>query len=86
MGIFKKYRNLYTEVEAARFDDQSKNFIFNEMTGNKAASLEDGNPVLLVTTAQGTVESVRAGEWIISDKKIGTYYKMSDESFNAKFL
>lgn len=79
--MFETYESLPKKVKAAQFTDETKDRIFNELTGNVAADNEEGKPILKVTTIHGETAIVRLGDWIVKDAKPGTYYPVKDAVF-----
>lgn len=84
--MFNQYRNLPRHVEAAQFTDENKDRVFNSLTGQYAAGFESHSPILKVTTALGEVATVRLGDWIVKDTKLGTYYPVKDDIFRAGYV
>jgi hypothetical protein len=83
--LFKKYKSLPKQIEAAQFTEDDKNRIFNSLTGNYAADFEDGRPILKVTTIHGETAIVRLGDWIVKEGKLGCYYPIKDDIFLDKY-
>jgi len=81
--MFEKYQSLPKVIEAVRFTDENKDRVHNELTGQYAANLEDGKPILKVTTIHGDIAIVRLGDWIIKENKLGFYYPIKDDIFRA---
>ena len=84
--MFNRYRNLPRHVEAVQFTDENKDQVFNSLTGQYAAGFESHSPILKVTTAHGEVATVRLGDWIVKDTKLGTYYPAKDDIFRARYV
>jgi len=60
---------------------ENKDQVFNSLTGQCAATHEDGQPVLKVTTIHGEIAIVRLGDWIVKEPKFGFYYPVKPEIF-----
>jgi len=69
--MFEPYQSLPKQIEAVQFTEDNKDMVFNELTGNYCAALEDGKPILRVMTIHGDVAIVRLGDWIIKEKAKG---------------
>lgn len=83
--MFKRYRSLPKEIKAARFTEQNKDRIFNELTGQYATDFEGGRSVLKVTTVHGEIAIVRLGDWIAEDAILGTYYPIKSDIFKDTY-
>lgn len=84
--MFQRYQSLPKQVEAVQFTEEKKDRIFNSLTGNFYADVENGRPVLAITTIHGETAIVRLGDWIVKDSKIGTYYPIKDEIFRRGYV
>ncbi len=84
--MFQKYQSLPKQVEAVQFTEESKDKVFNSLTGNYTADFEDGKPILNVTTIHGETAIIRVGDWVVKDGKIGTYYPIKDEIFRSQYV
>ena len=84
--MFQIYQSLLKQVEAVQFTDKNKDMVLNSLTGQHAADFEDGKPIIAVTTVHGEIAIVRIGDWIVKDKKIGTYYPVKDEIFRTGYV
>lgn len=73
------------DTEAMQFLDETKNQVFNWMTGQTAADLEDGKPVIKFRKIDGQYGIVRLGDWVIENSEPGTYYALNDADFKRLF-
>ena len=80
-----KFRKKPVEVEAEQFTDETKDQVYNWMTGQVAASYEDGKPIIKFKTVHGETAVARFGDWVVKDKKIGTYYPVKDDIFRETY-
>lgn len=85
MMIFRKYQRKPTCVEAVQFTDETKDKVYNSLTGNVAADFEDGKPILKVKTIHGDIAIVRLGDWIVKEPKIGCYYPCKSDIFEKTY-
>jgi hypothetical protein len=83
--MFHKYKRLPNTVEAVQFTEANKNKIFDSLIGQSAAGLEDGKLVLKVTNIYGDTVTVRTGDWIVKEPKLGRYYPVKDEIFRKGY-
>lgn len=79
--MFEKYETKPRIIEAVRFTNETKNKVFNSLTGQYAADFENGAPILKIKTAHGDIAIVRLGDWVVKDIEIGTYYPVKDSVF-----
>jgi hypothetical protein len=84
--MFKSYLSLPTQIEAVQFTNENKDMVFNYLTGNHYADVENGKPVLQITTIHGETAIIRLGDWIVKDAELGTYYPIKDEIFKQKYI
>ncbi len=80
-----KYRKKPVVIEAVQFTKETKDQVFNDLTGPKSASFEGGKPILKVTTVHGETAIVRIGDWIISEDEKGRYYPCKPDIFEATY-
>ena len=83
--MFEKYERLPKNVEAVQFTEENKNKVYNSLTGQYAADVEDGKPIIKVTTIHGEIAIVRIGDWIVKEPKLGFYYPVKDEIFRKDY-
>ena len=86
MSIFTKYESLPCQVDAVRFTDENKDQVFNDLSGQYAHDFENGSPILKVTTLHGEIAIIRLGDWVVKDKKQGTYYPVKNDVFCEKYV
>ena len=79
--MFETYHSVPRTVKAVQFTAANKDRIFDELSGRYAADIEDGQPIIKVTTIHGEVAIVRLGDWIVKEHKNGYYYPVKDEIF-----
>jgi len=79
--MFKEYQITPRRIDAVQFTEENKDQVFNSLTGNYTADFEDDKPILKVINADGGMEIVRLGNWIIKDAVIGTYYSLKNDVF-----
>ena len=84
--MFKEYHNIPKIVEAVQFTDKNKDMVFNSLTGQYAHGLDDGKPIIKVTTIHGEIAIVRLGDWIIKESKLGFYYPIKDDVFRKGYV
>jgi hypothetical protein len=82
--MFEAYMSMPTTIMAVRFTDESKDRVFNSLTG-VVADFEDGDPVLKVTTVYGEEAIVRLGDWIVKEAEPGRYYPVKNDVFKVKY-
>lgn len=82
---FRRYRKKLVEVKAVQFTEETKDQVFNDLTGRYAADFEDGKPVLRVETAHGEEAVVRLGDWIVKEKQQGAYYPVKPDIFEQAY-
>lgn len=80
-----KYRKKPVVVEAIKFTEENKNQVFNALNGQLSADYEDGKPIIKVMTIHGETAIVRLNDWIISEPKIGFYYPIKPDIFEATY-
>jgi len=83
--MFEAYTSLPKTVDAVQFTDKNKDQVHNSLTGQYAAAMEDGKPILKVTTIHGEAAIVRIGDWVVKDGEIGTYYPVKDSIFRKGY-
>ena len=83
--MFKKYQRKTAYVEAAQFTDETKDRVYNSLTGNVAADWENGKPILKVKTIHGDIAIVRLGDWIIKEPRAGCYYPCKADIFEKTY-
>ena len=83
-GIFRPYITI-KEVRAVQFTDENKNQVFNSLTGQFATAFEDGHPILKVKTISNETVTVRFGDWLIKEDRLGFYKVLSNEDFKATY-
>ena len=84
--MFELYQSVPKNVEAVQFTEESKDRVFNSLTGQCAHGFEDGKPIIKVTTIHGEIAIVRIGDWIIKESKKGFYYPIKDDIFRAGYV
>jgi len=83
-GVFFPYVPVHA-MWAAQFTDSSKNHIFNLLTGQFAADFEDGHPILKVKNISNETVTVRFGDWLIKEDKLGFYNVLPNDEFVKKY-
>lgn len=86
MTEFGEYESIPCKVQAIRFTDENKDQVFNQLTGQYASDFENGKPILKITTLHGEIAIVRLGDWVVKDKKLGTYYPVKHDVFCEKYV
>lgn len=84
--MFLDYSSKPVIVSAVRFTNEMKDRIFNSLTGMYCADIEDGNPILKVTTVHGDISIVRIGDWIVKEQILGYYYPVTDSEFRRRYV
>jgi hypothetical protein len=84
--MFEKYDSLPKKVEAVQFTEETKDMVFNSLTGQTAADWEDDKPIIKVVTIHGETAIVRVGDWIVKEAELGFYYPIKDEIFKAQYV
>jgi len=80
-----KYCKKPIVVEAIQFTDETRDQVFNNLTGNITTDFEDGKPILKVKTIRGEIAIVRLGDWIIKENKQGYYCPCKPDVFKKTY-
>ena len=75
-----KFRKKPVVIEAQQFTEETKNQVFNWVTGNKYSSFDgEGKPTLIIETLEGN-HTADVGDWVIKGVK-GEFYPCKPEIF-----
>ncbi len=78
-----KYRKKPVVIEAMQFTEDLKDRVFNFITCNKAAEMQDGKPILKIQTLEGVITAT-IGDYIIKGVK-GEFYPCKPDIFELTY-
>ena len=84
MKLTKRARKKPVEIEYMQFTDESKNQVFNWVTGNSYPCFDnEGNPTLKIQTLEGDMTAL-LGDYIIKGIQ-GEFYPCKPDIFLATY-
>lgn len=83
--MFNEYQSLPRKIQAVQFTDENKDRVFNSLSGQYVTGMQDGEPVLKVTTIHGDIAIVRIGDWLVKEEKLGFYYPIKNNIFKKTY-
>lgn len=83
--MFKQFTNKPKIITAVQFTNENKDQVFNRLTGQYTPDFDNGSPIILLTTINGDIATVRIGDWIVKEHVEGYYYPVKAEIFNNSY-